>query len=138
MEDSRRPVNAPWIPATPLNGDQLRRLAAVGSEHVAVAGEVLFAAGDASYDLFVVLEGAADVVERSGQADGRLVASYGPAEFLGEVGMLTGQRARFDGVMRQAGRLLRVPVRRVLEVSGGRPERGLLREGSRRGLRRRV
>jgi thioredoxin reductase (NADPH) len=116
MEDPRRPVNAPWIPATPLNGDQLRRLAAVGSEHVAVAGEVLFAAGDASYDLFVVLEGAADVVERSGQTDGRLVASYGPAEFLGEVGMLTGQRARFDGVMRQAGRLLRVPVRRVLEV----------------------
>ncbi|MEY9931761.1 thioredoxin reductase (NADPH) [Catenulispora sp. GP43] len=116
MEDSRRPVNPPWIPATPLSGDQLRRLSAVGSETIAAAGEVLFAAGDPSYDLFVVLEGAADVVERSGRAGERLVASYGPAEFLGEVGMLTGQRARFDGVMRQAGRLLRVPVSRVLEV----------------------
>ncbi|MFD4509135.1 FAD-dependent oxidoreductase [Streptomyces sp. NPDC058457] len=108
----------PWVraPAAPLSGDQLKKLAALGSEFPANSGEVLFTAGAESYDFFVVLEGSADVVDRIGEPSERLVASYGPAEFLGEIGMLTGERARFAGVMRTPGRLLRVPVRRILTL----------------------
>ncbi|MEU9129323.1 FAD-dependent oxidoreductase [Kitasatospora sp. NPDC048540] len=111
--EAGRSGNPAWTPASPLSAEQLRRLAAHGSEHHAAADEVLFAAGDAAYDFFVVLEGAADVVERFGEPDERLIASYGPAEFLGELDMLTGERARFTGVTSGPGRVLRVPLDRI-------------------------
>ena len=109
-------ANPAWTPAAPLTGEQLARLAAVGSEHAVPAGEILFSAGDPSYDFFVVLAGSADIVERLGDATERVLASYGPAEFLGEIGMLTGERASLAGVMRSAGRVLRVPLRDVQDL----------------------
>jgi thioredoxin reductase (NADPH) len=126
MDDRRDEVeparNPEWAALATLSGEQLRRLTAVGSEQTATPGEVLFAAGDASYDFFVVLEGSADIVERLGSADERLVATFGPAEFLGEIGMLTGERARFAGVMRRTGRLLRVPLHRILTLVAQDPD----------------
>ncbi|MGW1783165.1 FAD-dependent oxidoreductase [Streptomyces sp. NPDC002143] len=113
MDALGRGEHSAWAPVSPLSGDQLKKLAALGAEIPVHSGEILFSAGDASYDFFVVLEGSADIVDRLGEADERLVASYGPAEFLGEIGMLTGERSRFAGVMRTPGRLLRVPVRRI-------------------------
>jgi thioredoxin reductase (NADPH) len=105
--------NPAWTPVARLTDDQLDKLATLGEARAAEAGEVLFAAGDPAYDFFVVLDGSADIVERLGQADERVVASYGSAEFLGEIGMLTGERARFDAVMRRAGRVLHVPLDRI-------------------------
>ncbi|MEY9875566.1 thioredoxin reductase (NADPH) [Streptacidiphilus sp. MAP12-33] len=122
MDDVAGDGRPAWVPAAPLSAEQLRKLAAAGSEHAAPGGEVLFAAGDASYDFFVVLEGSADIVERLGEADERLVASYGPAEFLGEIGMLTSERARFDGVMRTPGRLLRVPLAQIQTLVAQDPD----------------
>ncbi|MEU9318658.1 FAD-dependent oxidoreductase [Streptomyces sp. NPDC048295] len=113
MDDHGLSGNPAWTPVARLAREQLARLGAVGSEHATAAGEVLFAAGDASYDFFVVLDGVADVVERLGEATERVVASYGPGEFLGEIGMLTGERASLAGVVRSAGRVLRVPLRRI-------------------------
>ncbi|MFG3527285.1 Crp/Fnr family transcriptional regulator [Streptomyces sp. NPDC047917] len=113
MDDHGLSGNPAWTPVALLAREQLARLGVVGSEHTAAAGDVLFAAGDASYDFFVVLDGAADIVERLGETTERVVASYGPGEFLGEIGMLTGERARLAGVMRSAGRVLRVPLRQI-------------------------
>ncbi|MBO4253185.1 FAD-dependent oxidoreductase [Streptomyces griseorubiginosus] len=110
------PEKPEWAPVSLLSGDQLARLSAVGTQYAAAPGDVLFLAGDASYDFFVVLEGAAEIVDRYGQPEERLVARYGPAEFLGEIGMLTGERSRFTGVMKTAGRLLRVPLQRIQTV----------------------
>ncbi|MFB7669180.1 FAD-dependent oxidoreductase [Kitasatospora sp. NPDC056138] len=113
MDDREQGRDARWAPAAPLFDDQLGKLTSLGSQYPAAAGQVLFAAGDAAYDFFVVLEGSADIVDRFGEEDEQLVASYGPAEFLGEIGMLTGERARFTGVMKVPGRVLRVPVGRI-------------------------
>ncbi|MGW4393268.1 FAD-dependent oxidoreductase [Streptomyces sp. NPDC004685] len=113
MHDHGLSGNPALTPVALLALEQLERLGAVGSKHVTAAGDVLFAAGDASYDFFVVLDGSADIVERLGEATERVVASYGPGEFLGEIGMLTGERARLAGVMRSAGRVLRVPLRQI-------------------------
>ncbi|MFJ7198769.1 MULTISPECIES: FAD-dependent oxidoreductase [unclassified Streptomyces] len=113
MDDHGISGNPAWTPVALLAREQLARLGAVGSEHATAAGEVLFAAGDASYDFFVVLDGVTDIVERLGETTERVVASYGPGEFLGEIGMLTGERARLAGVVRSAGRVLRVPLRRI-------------------------
>ncbi|MGW4758757.1 FAD-dependent oxidoreductase [Streptomyces chartreusis] len=113
MDEPARGENVEWAPVSRLSGDQIEKLAAVGSEYPAPAGEVLFLPGDATYDFFVVLEGVAEIIDRPGQPEERLVASYGHAEFLGEIGMLTGERSRFAGVVKSPGRLLRVPLQKI-------------------------
>src|SRR5262249_56031847 len=99
-----QPGRSPFLDATQL--EVLRRY---GSERDVAAGDVLFADGDETYDLIVLLAGTADIVEGYGQPGASIVASFGPSEFLGEVGMLTGQRAFLSAVATSAGRVLAVP-----------------------------
>ena len=49
-----------------LDAAQLQVLRRYGREHEMAAGDVLFAAGDTTYDLIVVLAGEARLVERRG------------------------------------------------------------------------
>jgi thioredoxin reductase (NADPH) len=85
------------------------------------AGDVLFAAGDVTYDLIVVLAGEARIVERHGQPGETVIATYGPSQFLGEIGLLTGQRAYLSAVAGTAGRVLRVPAEQVRVVMAQEP-----------------
>ena len=62
------------------------------------AGDVLYSPGDEGWDMFVVLEGRIDIVERYRMPATRVVVSYGPGEFSGEIGMLTGSRSTLDCV----------------------------------------
>ena len=75
-----------------LDAAQLDVLRRYGSEQDVAAGDVLFADGDETYDLIVVLAGEVGIVEAYGQPGQRVIATYGPAQFLGEIGLLTGQR----------------------------------------------
>ena len=84
-----------------------------GVEHVVAAGDVLFADGDETYDLVVTLEGGVDIVERYGQPDEVVIVTYGPLEFLGEMGLLTGQHAYLTAVASTPGRILRIPIDQV-------------------------
>ncbi|HEY4853893.1 MAG TPA: FAD-dependent oxidoreductase [Streptosporangiaceae bacterium] len=96
-----------------LDPAQLGVLRRYGREHDMAAGDVLFAAGDVTYDLIVVLAGEVRIVERHGQPGETVIATYGPSQFLGEIGLLTGQRAYLSAVATTAGRVLRVPVEQV-------------------------
>ena len=96
-----------------LDAAQLEVLLRYGDEQDVAAGDVLFAAGDVTYDLIVVLDGHAQILEHPGQPGERVIATYGPSQFLGEIGMLTGQRAYLSGVASTAGRVLRIPVAQV-------------------------
>jgi pyruvate/2-oxoglutarate dehydrogenase complex dihydrolipoamide dehydrogenase (E3) component len=93
-----------------------------GTERDIGAGEVLFADGDLTYDLFVVLAGEVRLIERHGQPRETIITTYGPSQFLGEIGLLTGQRAYLSAVAGTAGRVLRVDTDRrqtsVLAVRG--------------------
>jgi thioredoxin reductase (NADPH) len=100
---------------------QVEVLRRYGSEHEMAAGDVLFADGDVTYDLIVVLAGEARIVERRGQSGETVIATYGRAQFLGEIGLLTGQRAYLSAVASTAGRVLRVPVERVRVVMAQEP-----------------
>jgi hypothetical protein len=51
-----------------------------GSERDVAAGDVLFADGDETYDLVVLLAGTADIIEGYGHPRASVVASYGPSE----------------------------------------------------------
>jgi thioredoxin reductase (NADPH) len=103
-----QPGSRPVLTRTQL--DVLRRY---GLEQEVAIGDLLFADGDETYDLIVVLEGEVEIVERHGHAEEMLIATYGPLEFLGEMGLLTGQRAYLTAEARTPGRVLRVPVEEV-------------------------
>ena len=96
-----------------LDAAQLEVLRRYGSEHDVAAGDVLFADGDVSYDLIVVLAGRVGIIERHGQPGETVIATYGPSQFLGEIGLLTGQRVFLSAVASTAGRVLRVPAGQV-------------------------
>jgi thioredoxin reductase (NADPH) len=104
-----------------LDAAQLGVLRRYGSERDVAAGDVLFADGDETYDLIVLVAGTADIIEGHGHPAASVVASYGPSEFLGEIGMLTGQRAFLSAVATSAGRVLDVPVAQLRLVMAQEP-----------------
>ena len=96
-----------------LSGPQLEVLYRYGAEQRVAIGDVLFRDGDETYDLIVLLEGEARIVEHYAQPDEFVIVTYRPGEFLGEIGLLTGQRAYLTAVVSAPGRVLRIPVGQV-------------------------
>ena len=96
-----------------LSDAQLQVLRRYGTEQRVATGDVLFRDGDPSYDLIVLLEGEIQIIEHYLQPDEFVIATYGPREFLGEIGLLTGQRAYLTAVVSAPGRVLRIPVQQV-------------------------
>ncbi len=91
-----------------LDTAQIDVLRSYGREVEVDGGDVLFADGDDTYDLIVLLTGHAEIVQDHGQPGESVLASYGPAQFLGEIGLLTGQRVYLTAVATTPGRILRV------------------------------
>ena len=104
-----------------LDAGQLDILGRYGSERAVADGAVLFAEGAATYDLTVVLQGAADVIAGYGQPGATVVASVGPGEFLGEMGLITGQRAYLSAMATSPGRVLEVPVAQLCPLMAQEP-----------------
>jgi thioredoxin reductase (NADPH) len=80
-------------------------------------GELLWDAGD-PYDLYLVLAGGVLLLDRR---DDRVVFVIEEGDFVGELGMLMGQRAFLPGVATEGTAVLRVRVdelRRLVEISG--------------------
>jgi thioredoxin reductase (NADPH) len=87
----------------------------LGRVRTVESGEVLFAAGDEGSDFFVVESGAVAIVQGYG-AENRVIAVQGPHRFLGELGLLTGQRLYLSGVVRDRGEVVQVPVEKLREI----------------------
>ncbi len=96
-----------------LTEPQLEVLHRYGAEQRVATGDVLFRDGDETYDLIVLLEGQVRIVEHYAQLDEFVIVTYGPGEFMGEIGLVTGQRAYLTAVVRAPGRVLRIPVEQV-------------------------
>ena len=94
-QPARDPTVAPL-----LTESQLREMADFGSERSVEEGELLFKAGEATFDLFVVLEGEVEVMRpRTARSSSRSVRE----NFIGELGLLTGQRRFLDRPRDAAG-----------------------------------
>jgi thioredoxin reductase (NADPH) len=105
-----------------LGENQLQILRKYGAEQAVGDGDVLFVDGDHTYDLIVVLEGFVKVVEGYGKPDSDVIVTYGPNEFVGEMGLLTGQRVFLTGVASGSGRILRIPVEKVRSIMTEEPD----------------
>jgi thioredoxin reductase (NADPH) len=91
-----------------LDSAQIEVLRRYGSESEVATGDLLFADGDETYDLIVLLDGGAEIVQDHGRPNETVLATYGPSQFLGELGLLTGQRVYLTAVASKPGRILRV------------------------------
>src|ERR1700761_2532357 len=96
------PPDAPDV--RPLLGEgQLAVLRNYGTEAPIEQGQILFTDGDDRYDLIVVLGGRVDIIEHLAHPNETLITQYGAREFLGEIGLLTGQRAFLSARVEASG-----------------------------------
>ena len=106
-----------------LSGAQWDRLWALAIPEDVEVGEVLFRAGDRSYDLVVIESGEVEIVrEATGVAPEVVVARHGAGRFLGELNMLTGQAVYLTARVAAAGRVGRVSPERFRKMMGEDPE----------------
>jgi len=114
---SRREDEVDALAFPKLSEADLSLLRSVGEELQPDPGELLWDAGD-PYHLNLVLTGRVLLIDRR---DDRVVFVVEAGDFVGELGMLMGQRAFLPGVASEGTTLLRVRVeelRRLLEISG--------------------
>ena len=87
------------MPAGPvtrvLSSSQLELLARHGEERTAAVGETLYEVGDASYPFIAIREGEVSITDPSG----REIVRHGPAGFLGEMNLLSGQTVFLTAVV---------------------------------------
>src|SRR5215207_2319444 len=116
-------MSSTYLPAFPvLSQGQIDILAAYGEERAVEVDEVLFRAGDPSYEMVLILEGSAEVVHDYGGPDERVIVEHTAGRFLGEYNLLTGQAVYLTAVVRDPGRVVLIPPARLREVIAQQPD----------------
>ena len=91
-----------------LDDSELAVLEALGSRRSVAVGEYLYREGDTTYDFYVILSGAAEIVVRS-QSEERIITRHGPGQFMGELNLLSGQRVYLSARVVEPGEVIVVP-----------------------------
>jgi thioredoxin reductase (NADPH) len=99
-----------------LTVDQMAVLTRWGQRRSAVAGDVLFRAGDVVTDVFVVQSGRVAMLRQDREAE-QVAQVHGERQLLGELGMLEGQPAMFSARVLDAGEVVVVPVCHLQDVA---------------------
>jgi CRP/FNR family transcriptional regulator, cyclic AMP receptor protein len=86
-----------------LSPEEARRLATFATETSAADGQILLKEGDYSVELLAIEEGTADVLQ-----GGRKIASLGPGDLIGEMGLLEHRPRTADVIASSPMRLLRL------------------------------
>ncbi len=88
---------------------QWNRLVSYGEPVEVALGDILFRTGDRSYDLILVESGSVEVVRDALPWIGEsVITTLGPRTFVGELGLLNGQRAFLTARATEGGRMHRV------------------------------
>jgi thioredoxin reductase (NADPH) len=87
-----------------LSASQLATLAALGEERTAEVGDVLYRVGDRRYPFIAVVAGEVAILDAAGQE----ILRHGPAGFLGELNLLSGQTVFLTAVVTRPLRYIAV------------------------------
>ena len=82
-------------------------------------GDVFFDTGDEGYDFILVESGSIRILDRAGD---RVVVQIEPGNFLGELGMLMGQKPFLAAVGHETGQAIVVPQKALRELIATLPE----------------
>jgi thioredoxin reductase (NADPH) len=104
-----------------LDASEIAAIDALGKRRSVSAGEYLYREGDARYDFFVILSGEVEIVVEAGDNE-RLVARFGPGQFLGELNLLSGQRVYVSARVAEPGVVIDVPAATLRELFASRPK----------------
>jgi thioredoxin reductase (NADPH) len=96
------------------------QLEPLGARRPTREGDYLYREGDPTYDFFVVLSGAVEIVVGSGN-DEQVVAHHEAGRFLGELNLLTGLRVFVSARVVEAGEVLVVPAAALRHVIATHP-----------------
>jgi thioredoxin reductase (NADPH) len=92
--------------AFPLLGDaDLTLLQGLGTRQTVGIGQYLFQRGDETYNFYVVLSGTVEIVVQADGAD-HVIVRHGAGRFVGELGLLTGQRVLVSARVVEPGEVL--------------------------------
>jgi thioredoxin reductase (NADPH) len=92
-----------------LSDEQWARLQAYGSAQEVESGAPLFGVGEATYDLILVDSGEVEVVRAATAREGEaVVARFGTGQFVGELGLLTGQATYLNARVSKPGQIRRI------------------------------
>jgi thioredoxin reductase (NADPH) len=93
-----------------LPREQFKALADRSEPQDVAMGDILFTAGDESYDFILIESGEVEIVRVAtvAEPEEQVVARHGAGRFLGELNMLTGQRTYLTGRVSEAGRIYRL------------------------------
>src|SRR5262249_4745595 len=95
------------VAAVTLEPDEIAELMPFGQVREVMPGDILYRAGDATYDFLVILEGEVSVVRPDTEGEAFVIA-HGAGRFLGELNLLTGQRVYLTARVTKAGRVLAI------------------------------
>ena len=104
---------------TPRDLEQLRPF---GTPCSYEDGQVIFSAGDAATDLFIVESGAMEILNPA--QDNRSVVTHGPGQFSGDIDLLTRRPPLVTGVARGRTQLMRIDGVRIRELLNKVPHFG--------------
>jgi thioredoxin reductase (NADPH) len=105
-----------------LDEEEMQALRRIARPMDCADGDILFKAGDAEIDLFVVESGEVDILNPS---DGNsLIVTHEAGTFAGDIDMLTRRRVIVTAKVRGAARVLRVPAEKIREVLNRIPRLG--------------
>jgi thioredoxin reductase (NADPH) len=114
---SKHPIAFPYLDRADIAA--LRPLAELCSFE---DGQIIFKAGDADLDLFVVESGGMEIINPSD--DNRHIVTHGPGQFAGDIDLLTRRPVNVTAIARGSTRLLRVSGSRLREMLSKIPHLG--------------
>jgi CRP-like cAMP-binding protein len=103
-----------------LSESEAKRLAAFANETSIAEGQILMKQGDYSTELIAIEEGSADVLR-----DGQKIASLGPGDLIGEMGLLSREPRNADVVATSPMMVLKLThweIRRMSKETVGKIE----------------
>jgi thioredoxin reductase (NADPH) len=116
-------VRLPDEGAPILDADALAGLQPLGTVREVEAGEILFRAGDAADDFIVILEGSVEIVRPGvGWSPEEVLTTHVAGGFLGEMNLLTRQKAYLTARAATTGRMLVIPGERFRRVMAEQPD----------------
>jgi thioredoxin reductase (NADPH) len=106
-----------------LDHTEIAALAEIGTRRRLQDGEPLFRAGERGGGFFVVLSGAVEIIDRSGD-EPRTFHVHQPGEFTGDIDILSRRRSVVSGLARGETELLHVPSADIRRIIDERPVLG--------------
>jgi thioredoxin reductase (NADPH) len=106
-----------------LDDSELAYLETLGTRRPMSVGDYLYREGDSTYDFYVIVSGAAEVVLRS-DGEEQIITRHGAGRFLGELNLLTGQRVYLSARVVEPGEVIAVPAATLRQVIATKPRLG--------------